>query len=214
MAVLLCSADGCTTPAVGVVQPNTGAAGALANARCSILFCFFCPVFITALICFFRGTSGNRQGFAAMERVSPLVMADSSPGGAARAMRRVAAAVTIVAAVVAITMIVADGQPAQVRKRMACIVPRDRGVARHAARKIHTAYLETRGWRGGSAARRDCRTALDDRPPSKPLALRLTAGHRHQPCSLLLAHAYAVSLCVLAPCSDMSSRSPSQRLSP
>jgi len=66
-----------------------------------------------------------------MERVSPLVMADSSPGGAARAMRRVAAAVTIVAAVVAITMIVADGQPAQVRKRMACIVPRDRGVARH-----------------------------------------------------------------------------------
>ena len=129
-----------------------------------------------------------------------LVMADSSPGGAARAMRRVAAEVAIVADVVAITMIVADGQPAQVRKRMACIVPRDRGVARHAAWKIHTAYLETRGWRGGSAARRDCRTALDDRPPSKPLALRLTAGHRHQPCSLLLAHAYAVSLCVLAPC--------------
>ena len=50
-----------------------------------------------------------------------LVMADSIPGGAARDMRRVAAEVAIVADVVAITMIVADGQPAQVRKRTACL---------------------------------------------------------------------------------------------
>jgi hypothetical protein len=118
-----------------------------------------------------------------MERVSPSV-ADSSPGGAARAMRRVAAAVAIVAAVVAITMIVSDGQPAQVRKRMACSVPRDHGVARHAARTIHTAYLATRGWRGRGAARRDCRTAQDDPPLAKPLARRRAGGRASPPAVL------------------------------
>jgi len=58
-----------------------------------------------------------------MERVSPLVVADSSPGGAARAVRRVAAALAVVAAVVAVAMIVADGQSAQVRAVRARLQP-------------------------------------------------------------------------------------------